>query len=303
MVGSDQTTQHAATMAQRQQVVSAPRVRGHVRRRMGTILLYVIALIMLVIMVSPYVFLFLQSLAPWDQVNRSLIPTSLTLRSYDWLRTGGSYGEPLPWVRAFLNSMFVTVTDTISMVAVAAIVGYALSILRFRGRKVINNFILFQMFYPGIILLVPTFLIIRTAGLYNTYPAMIIPKLVSLWAIFMYTGFYRSIPDNLVEAARIDGAGDLRIVFSLMVPMSRSITTVIFLFLFMERWVELLWDLLVIKDQTRQTLNVLLATMFGPYGSFPGPLYAAGVLLTFPILLLFIVFSRRFVEGVHFVLR
>jgi multiple sugar transport system permease protein len=290
-------------MAQRRQVATRSYTGARVRRQSSTILLYVIALIILVIMVSPYVFLLLQSLAPWDQVNRSLVPTSLTLRSYDWLRTGGSYGEPLPWGRALLNSMFVTVTDTISMVAVGAIVGYTLSTLRFRGRRVINNFILFQMFYPGIILLVPTFLIIRTAGLYNTYPAMIIPKLVSLWAIFMYTGFFRSIPENVVEAARLDGAGELRIIFRLMVPMSRSITTVIFLFLFMERWVELLWDLLVIKDPARQTLNVLLATMFGPYGSFPGPLYAAGVLLTFPILLLFIVFSRRFVEGVQFVLR
>ena len=262
-----------------------------------------VALVVLVVMVLPYLYLLLQALAPWDQVDRNWIPGSLTFRSFAWLFTGGAYGVPLPWLRAFLNSVIVTAVDSISMVAVGAIAGYALSILAFRGKRQINNFILFQMFYPAIILLVPTFLLIRTLGLYNTYWAMIIPQLVNLWAIFMYTGFYRSIPVDIVEAARLDGAGDLGIIFRVMVPMSRSITTVIFLFLFMQRWTELMWDLIVIKDPARQTLNVLLATQFGPYGSYPGPLYASGVLLTFPILVLFLVFSRNFVEGVQFVLK
>jgi multiple sugar transport system permease protein len=272
-------------------------------QRGGTVVLYIIALIVLAIMVLPYVYLLLQSLAPWDQVDRRWVPTALGLRSFNFLLSGGQIGSPQPWLRALGNSMLVTVVDSLSMVAVGGIVGYALSILRFRGQRNINNFILFQMFYPGIILLVPTFLLIRYLGLYNTYWAMIIPQLVNLWAIFMYTGFFRSIPLDIVDAARIDGAGDLNIIFRIMLPLSRSITTVIFLFLFMQRWTELLWDMIVVKDPMRQTLNVLLASQFGPYGGYPGPLYASGVLLTFPILILFIIFSRNFVEGVQFVLR
>jgi multiple sugar transport system permease protein len=284
--------------------MSAPRVAASARlsRLAGTGILYFVAVAILALMVLPYFYLVVQSLAPWSQVDRVFLPTSLELRSYIWL-LGGGEGVPQPWLRALFNSLLVTSVDTVSMVVVGAIVGYALSVLRFRGQRLVSDFILFQMFYPSIILLVPTFLLIRMAGLYDTYAAMILPRLVSLWAIFMYTSFFRTVPTELVEAARIDGAGNLRIIFRIMLPIARPITVVIFLFLFMERWTELLWDLLVVKDPEKQTLNVLLAHMFGPYGTYPGPLYAAGVLLTFPILILFLLFSRGFVKGVQLVLR
>jgi len=119
----------------------------------------------------------------------------------------------------------------------------------------------------------------------------------------MYSNFFGTIPRELIEAARLDGAGELTIIGRLMVPMSVSITTVIFLFLFMQRWVELMWDLIIVSDPEKRTLNVLLATMFGPYGSYPGPLYAASVFLSFPILILFLAFSRSFVSGVEFVIK
>lgn len=285
-----------------QRVQAAAMARTGARRRRNPNWIYILAVPVLVIMVLPYLYLLSQSFAPWEQVNQVFFPTGFTLRSYQWIFSGGGY-VPQPWLDALFNSLLVTIVDSVAMVALGAIVGYALSILRFRGQQSIYTFILFQMFYPGIILLVPTFLIIRTAGLYNTYWAMIIPKLVSLWAIFMYTSFFRSVPTETIEAARIDGANELTIIFRIMLPISRSITTIIFLFVFMERWTELMWDLIVVKEPARQTLNVLLSTMFGPYGSYPGPLYAAGALLTFPILLLFLAFSNNFVKGVQLVLR
>ena len=276
--------------------------RVPLRRFTKTTLLYVGAILILLLMALPYFYLLLQSLAPWTQVDKTFIPSSLTLRSYVWIWTGGSF-EPQPWLQGLFNSLLVSTADTVSAVVVGAIVGYALSMLPFRGRRTINNFILFQMFYPGIILLVPTFLIIRTAGLYNTYWAMIIPRLVDLWGIFMYTSFFRTVPFEYIEAARIEGASELRIIFRLMMPLARSITTVIFLLTFMGRWTDLMWDLIVVKDPARQTLNVLLTTLFGPYGAYPGPLYAAGVLLTLPIVVLFLIFSRNLVKGVQMVLR
>ncbi|WP_422877888.1 carbohydrate ABC transporter permease [Ktedonosporobacter rubrisoli] len=253
-------------------------------------------------MVLPYAYLLAQSLAPWNQVDRAFFPTALSLRSYTWIFSGGGY-IPQPWLPALFNSFLVSTVDAGTIVIFGAMAGYALSILKFRGQGAVYNFILFQMFYPSIILLVPTFLIIRYLGLYNSYWAMLVPKAVSLWAIFMFTSFFRSIPMDFIEAARIDGAGELRIIFRLMLPLSRSIATIIFLFVFMERWTELMWDLIVIKEPTRQTLNVLLATMFGPYGTYPGPLYAAAAILTFPLLVLFLAFSRNFVKGVQIVLR
>jgi multiple sugar transport system permease protein len=269
-------------------------------RVVKVVALYAVALLVLSVTVLPYLYMLLQSLAPWDEVNRRFFPTALNIRSYVWIWTGGEVGTPKPWLRALGNSVFVTMVNTFTRVIVGALVGFALAILSFKGRKRVNDFILFHMFYPAIILLVPTFLVIRNLGLYNTYGGMIVPMLVDVWAIFMYTNFFKSIPVQLIEAARIDGAGNFRILRSILLPMSRPMTTVVFLFLFMQRWIVLMWDLIVVKDAQKQTLNVLLQTMFGPYGSYPGPLYAASVLLTFPILVLFSFFSQRFVEGIEF---
>lgn len=107
----------------------------------------------------------------------------------------------------------------------------------------------------------------------------------------------------MIESAKMDGASQLKIIWKIILPMSKSITTIIFLFLFMKRWGELLWDMLVIKSEGMLTLNVLLTQMFGPYSNYPGPLYAASVLLTLPILILFLIFSRNFKEGMQFVLK
>jgi len=264
---------------------------------------YLIIIIGISIAVFPYIYMVLQSLTPWNEVDRKIIPTILTLRSYNWLLVGSEIAVAKPWLRALINSVIVTTSSTFLMVLSAAIVGYALSKLVFRGRNTIYNFILFQMFYPAIILLVPTFLIVKSLGMYNSYLGMIIPKAMSIWAIFMYTNFFRSVPQEVIDSARVDGASELRIIFRIALPMSRSITMVIALFLFMARWQELLWDIIVVKDYGLMTLNVLIATMKGPYNVYPGPMYAASVLLTFPILILFIVLSKDFAKGIKLVFK
>lgn len=245
--------------------------------------------------IFPYLYMFLHSLAPWNQVDRVIIPAHLTIRSYNWLF--GGHGLSLPWLRALLNSLIVSSSSTFLMVFSAAIAGYALSRLNFKGRNTIYNFVLFHMFYPSIILLIPTFLIIKSMYLYNTYGAMILPKAVSAWAIFMYVSFFKTIPQEVIDASRVDGASELKIIFKIVLPMSKSITTVIFLFLFMARWEELLWDLIVVRGYNMMTLNVLLAIMKGPYAQYPGVLYAAAALLTFPLVLTFLIFSGNFAKG------
>lgn len=264
---------------------------------------YGLVIIGISIAVFPYAYMVLQSLAPWNQVDRNFIPTTLTLKSYHWLFHGSPIVRSKPWGRALLNSAVVSVSDTILMVLMAAIVGYALSKLRFRGRETIYNFILFQMFYPSIILLVPTFLIVKAMGMYNTYWGMIIPKAMSIWAIFMYTSFFKSVPQEVIDSARVDGASELRIIFRIALPLSRSITTVIALFLFMSRWEELIWDTMVVRSDTLRTLNVMIATMKGPYAVYPGPMYAASVLLTLPVLVIFLIFSKDFAKGIKLVFK
>lgn len=264
---------------------------------------YLIAIALLLIMVFPYIYMVLNSFADWDQVDKKLIPSHFTLKSYEWLLGGGEAVIPRPWLSAFFNSFIVSAGSTFLMMVTAIMVAYALAKIPFKGRNTINNFILFQMFFPAIILLIPTFLVIQRIGMYDSYWGMILPKAMSLWAVFMYTNFFRAIPKTFIEAAKLDGASDLQIMFKIVMPMSKSITTVIFLFLFMERWTELLWDMLVVKSDNMLTLNVLLSQMFGPYGGYPGPMYAASVLLTMPIIIIFLIFSKKFQEGMQFTLK
>ena len=150
---------------------------GH--KRLINTFKYSLIIIGLSVSIFPFIYMLLQSLAPWNEVDRNIIPTTLTLRSYNWLLVGSAIAKAKPWMRALLNSTLVTASSTFLMVFSAAIVGYALSILSFRGRNAIYNFILFQMFYPAIILLVPTFLIVQSLGMYNSYFGMIIPKAMS----------------------------------------------------------------------------------------------------------------------------
>lgn len=159
------------------------------------------------------------------------------------------------------------------------------------------------MFFPGIILLVPIFMVARFFNIDNTYFGMIIPTSVSVWAIFMYVSFFKGIPDEMIEAARIDGATEYQIAFKIVFPLAKPITTILFLFLFTARWGELLWDMIIVAEERLFTLNVLVSSLFGPYSGRAGPLYAAAVLLTFPIIILFLFYSKNFKEGMKFVLK
>jgi multiple sugar transport system permease protein len=272
-------------------------------KKKGVWFRYLLAIVLLLLMIFPYIYMVLNSFADWSQVDKKLIPTQFSLKSYEWLLGGGEAVIPRPWLSAFFNSFLVSAGSTFLMMVTGVMVAYALAKIPFKGRDTVNNVILFQMFFPAIILLIPTFLVIQRIGMYDSYWGMILPKALSLWAVFMYTNFFKAIPDTFIEAAKLDGASELQIMFKIVLPMSKSITTVIFLFLFMERWTELLWDMLVAKSDSMLTLNVLLSQLFGPYGGYPGPMYAASVLLTLPIIIIFLLFAKKFQEGMQFTLK
>lgn len=273
---------------------------GHKNKKISIFLRYLATTLLMLLMIFPFVYLVLHSFADWNQVDRTIFPTSYTLRSWSWLFGDANVSANAPWIGAFINTTIVTTITTFLMLAFGVMVGYALSKINFKGKNVVNNMLLFQMFFPAIILLIPQFLMISNVGLTDTYAGMITPTMVSLWAIFMYTNFFKAIPDTFIEAARLDGASDLVILFRIMLPMSKSITTVVFLFMYTDRWTNLLWDMIVSKSDATVTLNVLISQMFGPYATYPGPMYAASVVLTLPLIILFLAFSKRFQEGLQY---
>ena len=266
-----------------------------------TVLIMAVTLILLAISLFPFYYMVVQSLQPWDMVDKTLVPTDLTLRSYEYLIGKGGATNSMMWIRALLNSLLVSLPTAVISVAIGLAMGYTLSKLGFRGEKFIMDSLLFQMFFPTIILLVPRYMIAKSLA--NTYAGMIIPMCISIWAIFMYINYFKTVPGAVFEAARIDGAGDLRILWSIALPVTKSVSTIVFLSIFMQRWSELMLDMLISPDIKMQTLNVLISTQFKPMGAFPGPMYAASVILTLPIIILFLCFSKYFKEGISFMLK
>lgn len=241
--------------------------------RIKTRILTVITLLLLGVSLFPFYYMVVQSFTQWDMVDKVLIPQGFTLRSYEYLISKGGASNSMMWVRALVNSFIVSLPTALISVAVGLGIGYSVTKLRFGGKKFIMNTLLFQMFFPAIILLVPRYMIAKPMA--NKYVGMIIPLSISVWAIFMYINYFRTLPDAVFEALSI----------------------------FMQRWSELMWDMLISPSIEMQTLNVLISTQFKPMGAFPGPMYAASVILTLPIIILFLCFSKYFKEGISFMLK
>ena len=266
-----------------------------------TFTITVITLTLLAISLFPYYYMVLQSFTAWDQVDKVMVPHGFTLRSYEYLIGKGGATNSMMWVRALVNSFLVAFPTAIISVIIGLCNGYSVCKLKFKGERFIMDTLLFQMFFPTIILLVPRYMIAKPMA--NTYGGMIIPMCISIWAIFMYINYFKTLPNEVFEAAKIDGAGELRIIFYIAFPITKSVTTIVFLSIFMQRWSELMWDMLIAPNIQMQTLNVLISTQFKPMGAFPGPMYAASVILTLPIIILFLCFSKYFKAGISFMLK
>ncbi len=266
-----------------------------------TYIITAVTLTLLAISLFPYYYMVLQSFTSWDQVDKVMVPHGFTLRSYEYLIGKGGATNSMMWVRALINSFLVAFPTAVISVIIGLCNGYSVCKLKFKGERFIMDYLLFQMFFPTIILLVPRYMIAKPMA--NTYGGMIIPMCISIWAIFMYINYFKTLPNEVFEAAKIDGAGELRIIFYIAFPITKSVTTIVFLSIFMQRWSELMWDMLIAPNIQMQTLNVLISTQFKPMGAFPGPMYAASVILTLPIIILFLCFSKYFKEGISFMLK
>lgn len=260
-----------------------------------------LATILVLFTMFPYYWMVTQSFAPAKIVDHTFFNTRPSLEHFKYLMNNGGDQNRFMWLRALFNSIFVTLTVSVLAVSFSMLVGYSISKLKYKGHKVVFNFLLFQMFFPGIILLIPQFLIMKSFA--NTYFAMIVPTSMNLWGIFMIINYFKTVPEAIFEAARIDGASELKILFRIGLPAARTIGIIVFLTVFMGRWTELMWDMLISPKVQMQTLNVMITTVFKPMGNLPGPLYAASVFLTFPTVLLCILFSKYFREGLSFQLK
>jgi len=207
--------------------------------------------------------------------------------------------EKIPIGRSLLNSLFVSTVVTLSVIFFGSIVGYALARLRFFGRDMILAVILFTMVIPFQITLIPMYILMVKFGWVDSYLALIVPGMITAFSILLFRQFYRDIPQDLIDAARIDGCNDFTILFRIIWPISKPVMITVGILTFMASWNDVLWPLIVIRARELMTMPQMV-TLFktgGQAESQLGAELAAATLLAIPIIVVYVFFQRYFIES------
>jgi len=200
--------------------------------------------------------------------------------------------------RYLANSVFLATTATLASLAFNVAAGYAFAKLSFAGRERIFRVLLGALVIPGQVAMVPLFLELKALGLVNTYGGVIVPALASIFGIFLVRQYAQSIPDDLLEAARIDGASEFRIFASVVLPALKPILVTLAVFTFLSAWNEFLWPLVVLSDGAKYTLPVALASLSGEHVQDTELMMAGSVLTVLPVVVLFLALQRAYIRGV-----
>ncbi len=262
---------------------------------MKRFVLYVILIIGAIIFLYPFLWMVAATFKTEPEIaGFSIIPNQFTLESYRFVF------RKIPIIRGFINSLFVSVVVTTSVIVFGSMVGYALSRLRFRGRDLIFNLALATMMIPAQLTLIPLYTMMVKFGWANSFLALIVPAMMSSYAVLLFRQFFLSIPQSLIEAARLDGCSDWRILFSIVYPLSKPAIMTVAILTFMGVWNDVLWPLMVIRDQEIMTMP-LMVTIFAVGGQADARLgvqLAAAMLLALPVIVAYIFIQRYLIESI-----
>ncbi|MEZ4729540.1 MAG: carbohydrate ABC transporter permease [Caldilineaceae bacterium] len=257
-------------------------------RRWGEwLLLYAVLAVAVVLTGAPFVYMISGSFkldAEIFSYPLTFIPRAPTLVNYTRLLSG----EQIPYVRQFGNSAFVAIVQTVLTLLVSSLVGWGFAKYEFAGKRVLFLFLLATLTFPYQVTLVPLFLLMLNLGWLDTYWAIIIPGAISAFGVFFMRQNMLGVPNDLVDAARIDGASELGIYWRVGLPLARGALSVLAVLVFLGAWNDYLWPLIVLRSAEKFTFPVGLATLVGLYKIEYGMILAGAFLATLPIVLIFI---------------
>jgi multiple sugar transport system permease protein len=220
-----------------------------------------------------------------------LLPKSATLANYRELFARAGMG------RYLANSVLVATAITLLSLAFNLAAGYAFAKLRFAGRDRVFQSLLTALVIPAQVAMIPLFLLMKWLHLINGYGGVIVPAMASVFGIFLVRQYARSIPDDLLEAARIDGASEWRIFATIVLPLLKPIVITLAIFTFLASWNDFMWPLIVLSDQAWQTAPVALAALSREHVQDNELMMAGSVVTVVPVLVLFLVLQRHYLEG------
>ena len=257
---------------------------------------YVVLAVGLLITIVPFLWMLLGSFKPEAELQRvppTWWPEAPTLDNYRELF------DRLDFPQFFANSVLVAVAVTAGNLVFCSMVGYALAKLDFAGKRLLFGLVLGMLMVPGVVTFVPLFVLVANLGLVNTYPGLILPFLVTPLGVFLMRQFMMGLPDELIEAARIDGAGEWRIFLRVIMPLCGPPLATLGILTFLHSWNNFLWPLVVAQSEDKYTLPVALALYsVGQNATRYGLLLAGAVVVILPVIALFIALQRYFVQSV-----
>lgn len=267
--------------------------------RLRLILSYALLFLLALSFLYPFLLSITTSLKPLPEIAQNpvkLIPETITLEGYTRMRN-------LNVGRWAFNSALVATVITVGNILLASMAGYALARIPFPGRRPLFLTILGTMMVPGIVLLIPLFIILKQLSMIDTYWGLTLPKLVLPFGVFLMKQFFESVPKDLEEAARIDGANRLQMFFRVILPVARPALVALIIFTFQGAWNDFMFPLIVISvRQELYTLPLGLAILRGALGENLqwNAILAGSLITTLPMAIVFIFFQRYFIEGISY---
>jgi multiple sugar transport system permease protein len=279
-------------------VPQAPRYsrgRRTARRLLADSIIYVLLLLGVLAVILPFVFMVASSLENSVQIGAltpQFIPNPLVWSNYQQV------WDDLPIARYFLNSMVVSVIITLGQLLTASMAAYAFARLHFRGRSALFSLYLATLIIPSQVTLIPNYLIVRELHWHNTYMGLIAPFVVSVFSTFLLRQFFLTIPTDLEDAARIDGANHWQIYSRIILPLSRPALATVVILTFLASWNNFLWPLVVIDSPSLTTVPLSVTAYQGQFAIVWGPLMAAATLSLAPVLIVYVLMQKYIVEGI-----
>ncbi|MBN2299691.1 MAG: carbohydrate ABC transporter permease [Acholeplasmataceae bacterium] len=255
---------------------------------------YLIATILVIIFLVPVIYIISSSFKPVGELfspSPTFFPQTFTLDNYTEALSRGNFG------RYIFNSFLVAISSTIIAILINTMSGYALAKFRFKGDSIIMLVILSTIMLPLEVIMVPIFSVLRFFGLYNSLWALIIPPAATPTGIFLMRQYLLTIPDEIIQSARIDGAGEFRIFRSIILPNAKPAIATLAIFSFMWRWNDYVWPLIAISSPRKYTLQLAIANFTGEFGADYSSILAMSAISMIPMLIVFIIFQRQFVQG------
>ncbi|MDD3278698.1 MAG: carbohydrate ABC transporter permease [Lachnospiraceae bacterium] len=264
-------------------------------KKKQNIIIYIILVVMAFVMVLPFIWTVLTAFK--TQAEALKVPPQILPSSWSFINYV-KVSEVLPFAAFFLNTFLMVIARVVCAIFFSALAGYAFARIEFPGKNILFTLVLMQMMLPSQIFILPQYLIVSKLGWLNTVKALVVPGVVSTFGTFLLRQFFMGIPKDLEEASVLDGCSIWKTFWKIMLPLAKSGLVSLGIFTALFAWKDLMWPLIVNMSIEKMTLSSGLVTLMGQYSVDYPQLMAGSVIAILPMIILFLIFQKQFVEGI-----